>query len=242
MSALRWRTAAKGMCNSRRLLPQLLLRPRVPAYGAIWDGRCRSAAAQPGSGAAPVDAPATEPPGTDGAFCSDAVGNVNDPGLDGQAAALGLRTAADACSLWGQFGLPAAQQRGSKSRRRVAQLLHDIMGVLSLLPTPAVRFAGIPSCRPYTHPPPKGKTDRFMKYATRCPLCKMCHYVKGQQSGSGRGNFDMQGRHTLITLVSNQRIYTPMGRSNQRRSSCGSNSPGRPLVQRCPVDSGSALR
>ncbi len=50
------------------------------------------------------------------------------PHVAAQGAALGLRTAPDACSLWGITGLPHAQQLGSDSRRRIARLLHDTMG------------------------------------------------------------------------------------------------------------------
>ena len=60
-----------------------------------------------------------------GAAVSAGSGELN---IDAQAAALGLRTASDACSLWGITGLPVVEQRGSDSRRRVARLLHDIMG------------------------------------------------------------------------------------------------------------------
>ena len=51
-----------------------------------------------------------------------------------QAAALGLRTAPDACRLWGVTGLaPADEQAGCRSRRLVARALHDIMGAHSLM-------------------------------------------------------------------------------------------------------------
>ena len=95
---------------------------------------CRVVAEALAAGAASANVPAAAPQILSDAAGVDAAGRAQQCGNHGLAKALGLRTAADACSLWGICGLPIAQLPGGESRRCVVQLLHDTMGALSLLP------------------------------------------------------------------------------------------------------------